>query len=168
MDTWGRGSKTLIYNPFCCDCLEKDSLKLAYSSCSEAVCSLLWDQSISLIVDNFKFNPVRALKIYIDYLYLLSGAEFHDHWPKLPSKSLCCSSALQRHFMSSDLSSDWHITGLLRKRLNYRRDLSTYAQVQTHNCPGLLWAPVLESCQQQQTFSLTLWESCFWVWKLFF
>lgn len=143
VDIWGRGSKTLINNPLHCDWLEKDGLRLAYSSCSEAVCSLLWDQSISLIVDNFKFSPVRALKIYIDYLYVLLGTEFNNHWPKLPSKLLCCSSALQRHFMSSNLSSDWHITCLLRKRLNYNRDLSTIPK--TYNCLPLLWAPVLKS-----------------------
>lgn len=112
-------------------------------------CVLLFESKAlisSLIILNLIL--MRALKIYIDNLYVLLGAEFHDHWPKLPSQSLRCSSALQRHSMSSDLSCDWHITGLLRKRLNYRRDLSIYAQVQTHNCPPLLWAPVLESYQQ--------------------
>lgn len=57
-----KGKQNFDSDPLHCDLYEKDGLRLAYSSGSEAVCSPLWEQSINLIVDNFKFNPYEGFK----------------------------------------------------------------------------------------------------------
>lgn len=101
-----KGNRSFDGDRLRCEWLERDDLRLTYSFCSEPVYSLLQEESVSLILDHFKLDPVRALKIYIDYLCVFLGAEIHNHSPKPPSQSLCCSSALQRHFICPVMSSD--------------------------------------------------------------